>query len=467
MSKSSVTAAVEGFSKDEALVRHLLVVWPVVESILGAFSKATDLPIFVFLNDHLVFESPRDAMPAFCKAMLGSEETQELCIADAAKRAKMHESSYEDGIQLCHAGMLNGRREIDTGVGLLVVFFGAKRSEEPLAIDRREQVIAIAAAKDPDLASRLRQGATQNEQSHTIDSRDMDLMDAISEILARLFNATVGFRSLTINMAHELSVMMLGMGLLMKRIDSVSDNETKSSQLSTSMKKTRALVIAQCRLGLYIVRNFLSHASETRYTEVVRPQFKIINLREILSEMLDLHRPAAEKKGITIDETGVGELPTFIGSDMEIKRLLHNILNNAVKYSYHSVPTAHRSIRVRSKVPYDPGFRTQRFSLVFENYGLGLADDEKRNVFKAGFRGQQAVAEVPIGSGIGLSEALKIADAHHGEIRLNSKELFEERGQRTYLTTVEVILPYAREFRHLQKERQHDGPGRPRTLAMG
>jgi len=448
MSKSTVTAAVAGYSKDEALVRHLLVVWPVVESILGAFSKATDLPIFVFLNDHLVFESSREAMPPFCKAMLGSPHTQDLCIADAARRAKMHESSYEDGIQICHAGMLNGRREIDTGVGLLVVFFGGKRSDEPIAIRRREHVIAAVAEKDPELSSQLRQGAEQDGQTYSIDSRNMELMDAISEILARLFNATVGFRSLTINMAHELSVMMLGMGLLMQEMDSLIESLGPSRQeVSSSMAKAQSLIFAQCRLGLYIVRNFLSHASETRYSEVVRPQFKEINLREILTEMLDLHRPAAEQKGITIDDTGVDELPPFVGSDMEMRRLLHNILNNAVKYSYHSVPSARRSIRVRSKVPYDPGFRTQRFSLVFENYGLGLAEDEKRSVFQAGFRGQQAISEVPIGSGIGLSEALKIAKAHHGEIRLNSKELFAEKGQRTYLTTVEVILPYAREFR--------------------
>jgi signal transduction histidine kinase len=453
MSKSTVTAAVEGFSKDEALVRHLLVVWPVVESILGAFSKATDLPIFVFLNNHLVFETAKESMPPFCNAMLSSPETEARCIADAARRAKMHESTYDGGVQICHAGMLNGRREIDTGVGMLVVFFGAKRSDETIAVHRREQIISSLAAENPDLASKLKEAVSQDEHSHGIDSRDMELMDAISEILARLFTATVGFRSLTINMAHELSVMMLGMGLLIEEMDDLIDELNESGTLlSPQMGRTQSSIFAQCRLGLYIVRNFLSHASETRYTEVVRPQFREINLREILSEMLDLHRLAAEKKGITIDDTGLDELPTFVGNDMEMRRLLHNVLNNAVKYSYHSVPTAHRTIRVRSKVPYDPGFRSERFSLVFENYGLGLAEDEKRNVFKAGFRGQQAIAEVLIGSGIGLSEALKIAKAHHGDIRLNSKELFEEKGKRTYLTTVEVILPYARQFRFAKRK---------------
>lgn len=78
-----------------------------------------------------------------------------------------------------------------------------------------------------------------------------------------------------------------------------------------------------------------------------------------------------------------------------------------------------------------------------ENYGLGLAGEEVRDVFRAGFRGQQAVSEVPIGSGIGLSEALKIMKAHKGEIKLSSKKLYEDQHGQTYLTTVELIFPYA------------------------
>ena len=159
--------------------------------------------------------------------------------------------------------------------------------------------------------------------------------------------------------------------------------------------------------------------------------------------MVDLYRKNAIRKQITIDTSGVSNLPVVRGSAMEIRRLFHNILNNAVKYSYHSVPTAHRVVRVKSKIPYDPGFRQRRFAIAFENYGLGVTDAERANIFKPGFRGQQAIAEVPIGAGIGLSEAAKIMKAHRGQIRLYSKKLHEsEPGDRTYLTTVEVIFPY-------------------------
>ena len=206
---------------------------------------------------------------------------------------------------------------------------------------------------------------------------------------------------------------------------------------------TQTHMHTECRLGLYIVRNFLSHTSEARYNEAVKPNFEEIDLSSILMDMVDLYRMNAVRKRITIDMSGIAKLPTVRGSAMEIRRLFHNILNNAVKYSYHSVPTAQRVVRIKSKIPYDPGFRQPRFAIAFENYGLGVTDMERASVFKAGFRGQQAIAEVPIGAGIGLSEAAKIMKAHKGQIRFHSKELYEsEIGDRAYLTTVEVIFPY-------------------------
>ncbi|HLM57381.1 MAG TPA: hypothetical protein VK422_14805, partial [Pyrinomonadaceae bacterium] len=52
--------------------------------------------------------------------------------------------------------------------------------------------------------------------------------------------------------------------------------------------------------------------------------------------------------------------------------------------------------------------------------------------------------EVPIGSGIGLSEAAKIMRLHNGEIRMHSKRLHQQgEEQGPYLTTVDLIFPYA------------------------
>jgi signal transduction histidine kinase len=441
---ADIHEALGSSAKDEALARHFLIVWPVIESILRAFAKANRLPIFAYLNGHQVFRSPADAMPPFCSIMLGVPETEHLCVEDGRRRAARLEPDVEAGVQLCHAGFLNWRREIETGVGSLVILFGARTAELAEAERRRADVISLTSAGDPAQAERL--AASSIAAPERLTDENLGLLDAISEILRRLLSATVGFRTQTINMAHELTLMMVNLGLWVDEMNEMlRDFEATPARaaLLGEVMESQRLVQAQCRLGLYIVRNFLSHASETRYSEVSRTHFDPVDVREIVLEMINLHRLQASQKKVDFDVTGLTEMPKVYGSDMELRRLFHNVLNNAIKYSYHSVPNARRIIRIRSKVPYDPGFKRLRFSVSVENFGLGLTRDELRDVFRPGFRGQQAVSEVPIGSGIGLSEALKIMKMHRGDIKFTSKELYtDEQGGRTYLTTVEVIFPY-------------------------
>lgn len=434
--------------KEDALVRHFLSVWPLVTSILEAFSKATQLPIFVYLNEAKVFQSSIDTMPQFCSTMLKSPLTEKLCTQDGLNRARGLEPEIVPGIQCCHAGMISGRREIDTGcVGVFIVLFGSRKSIEQSAILRRKSIIQLARANSANLADQLEQADNSDIKTGIIEDSNIELMSAISDIIHRLLAAIVGFRSLTINMAHELSLMMLGLGLLAKNMEATleSKNIISDAQLIEDLEDNQKHILAESQLGLYVVRNFLSHTSESRYDEIVSPKFAEMNLANTLSDMIDLHKLHAGAKKILFESEGISDIPKIYGSDMEIRRLLHNILNNAIKYSYHSVNVAQRIVKIKAKIPYDPGFRSKRFSITFENYGLGVSEDERSKVLEPGFRGKQAAAQVPIGAGIGLSEAAKIMKIHDGEIKFRSKKLYgNESIDATYLTTIELIFPYSR-----------------------
>jgi len=448
MSLRELQAALKSAGQDDALVTHFVTIWPLIEGILEAFSKATALPIFAFLDGTKVFQSSLDTMPPFCREMLKSRHMASRCIADGQNRAAViapRSKSFRGDIQLCHAGMVNGRFDVDTvSLGTLSVLFGSKKAVGPEETARRETVIQTATNADVDLGDRLRRADATDTNTGDIGASNLALMHAITGVIERLIAATVGFRSLTINMAHELCLMMVGMGFLAQEtVDIVeSDDIRLGSASQTELSHHGRLMVNQCNLGLYVVRNFLSHASETRYAEVLRPRFADVDLAELLRDIIDLHRPAAAQKNLTIDFADT-TLPKIKGLPLEIQRLFHNVLNNAIKYSYHSIPEAHRVIRIRFQIPYDPGFAARRFAVVVENYGLGLTPLELRRVFSAGFRGAQAAAEVPIGSGIGLSESLKIMKVHGGSIKMRSRAVHEAADHhRTYLTSVSLIFPY-------------------------
>jgi signal transduction histidine kinase len=447
MSLRDLRAALDSKGQDDALVRHFLSVWPMIERILEAFSKATGLPIFGFLGDAKVFQSSIETMPPFCAVMLSAPELAQRCVADGLRRAQGIEPDVpdKDRIQYCHAGMLNGRCEIDTGfAGPLSVLFGSKKSVDAAASRSRKAIIASVGTMDSALAQQLRSADDSDLKAGEIASSDIALMTAIAGVIQQLIGATVGFRSLTINMAHELSLMMLNAGLLAREMKATIDESLAQGgdSAAANLRQQRQHIYNQCQLGLYVVRNFLSHTSETRYADVVRPQFSTVDLNALLIEMVELHKGFAATKSITVDVAPL-QLPTISGSAMELRRLFHNILNNAIKYSYHSIAETQRTIRVWFKVPYDPGFAHRRFAIVVENYGLGLKREEISHAFRAGFRGGQAAAEVAIGAGIGLSEALKIMKVHGGDIKIRSRQLHETSDRTpTYLTTVELIFRY-------------------------
>src|ERR1700724_835748 len=266
MSVTEAAAALSKLGKDDAVVHYFTTVWPLVEAILEAFSRATKLPIFVYLNTAKVFQSSLDTMPPFCAAMLTAPATAIQCVHDGVRRALGEEPELTKGVQLCHAGMVNGRCARQTCVGTLAVLFGAKRATNPEAHVRREAVVKRAERANPAVAALLRDAESEAADGGAIAPFDGNLMTAITEVIARLIDATVGFRVLTINMAHELSLVMLGLGLLSREMAELkpgNQQQDNSEEFLEKLERSQRHIQSEARLGLYVVRNFLSYSSQT------------------------------------------------------------------------------------------------------------------------------------------------------------------------------------------------------------
>jgi signal transduction histidine kinase len=443
MSIAELKTALRNSGRDDALSRQFVALWPRIEAMLTAFATATRLPIFVYLDNAKILNSPIHEMPDFCQFLLNSTELSQVCIDDASARAMSQAAGSQGDTQYCHAGFANRRHQIDTGcVGTLTIFFGARRDDSATATEKMNHAIATLAPDDLPVAQRLRAISALTPTSGPIETSDVMLMDAIVDILRKLLSSTLEASALSINMAHELCQTLLGLGLIAKEITQLPEDGTSPQAAHSRALHRRAL--HECQLGLYVVRNFLSHFSEERYKDVERPRFATVDMAALLEEMVDLHRDLAlEDKQVILDLEIPDQLPVIRGVDMELRRLMHNVLSNAIKYSYHkSAHASDRLIRIRTKIPYDPGFKSRRFAITFENYGLGLSGDELPHVFRPGFRGYQARKEQPIGSGIGLSEARKIMALHNGEIKLRSSVLHKGSSGTTFLTRVELIFPY-------------------------
>lgn len=154
---------------------------------------------------------------------------------------------------------------------------------------------------------------------------------------------------------------------------------------------------------------------------------------ELLEEAIDVFRSFAQDKGIDIvfrNQFGDGE-PTVPVSRSHLQHALHNIIHNAIKYSY-----SRQSRRRTVDVVLRP--QSKHFLLIkVQNYGVPIDPDEIPLVVKSGFRGRHSKERFRSGSGQGLFHTHATVRRHKGRMEISSTPV---KGGAA-VTVVEVYLP--------------------------
>jgi PAS domain S-box-containing protein len=149
----------------------------------------------------------------------------------------------------------------------------------------------------------------------------------------------------------------------------------------------------------------LLDASRLEAGEHLSLTFASCDLRTIAEELCDElssrhpHRFVLEAEG---DTTG-------IWSEDGLRRVLDNLLSNALKYGDPARPVTIRLRRV-----------DDRMLLAVHNHGTIIPVEEQQNLFRPFHRTPAAQASGQRGWGLGLSLVKGIVDAHHGVVKVES-----------------------------------------------
>jgi signal transduction histidine kinase len=117
---------------------------------------------------------------------------------------------------------------------------------------------------------------------------------------------------------------------------------------------------------------------------------------------------------LKIDETGasvaIGNLPTVAADPVQMRQLLQNLLENALKFRRDGVvPEVEVSARVGDGIA----------ELTVRDNGLGFEAQYAKRIFRA-FERLNGTSAYP-GTGIGLALCRKIVERHHGMISADSE----------------------------------------------
>lgn len=140
-----------------------------------------------------------------------------------------------------------------------------------------------------------------------------------------------------------------------------------------------------------------------------RYRFEARDLCELLQRVVEDFRGIAGQSGHQIALVADG--PAMVESDAEaLSRAIHNLLDNAVKYS--PTPTT---------VEVGLARHERDVRITVRDHGLGIPAGERTAIFSKFQRGEQAQTLGITGTGIGLAMVEEIVRAHHGRIWVDSE----------------------------------------------
>jgi signal transduction histidine kinase len=137
-----------------------------------------------------------------------------------------------------------------------------------------------------------------------------------------------------------------------------------------------------------------------------------VDLGPFLQEMEDLGRLMAEKKGIAFQSVRqLGGVSAWVFSRNGIRRVLENLLSNAVKYSHAGTTILLQAEAGNGKLVF-----------LVRDQGEGIRPEEISRLFREFGRTSTQPTAGEFSTGLGLSIARSIVEAHGGKIRVESKK---------------------------------------------
>jgi signal transduction histidine kinase len=185
--------------------------------------------------------------------------------------------------------------------------------------------------------------------------------------------------------AHDLSEPVAGIALLVRMLERHAEEPPSPDvlrQLRDSTERARDLI-----------DGVLAYAQAGELTT------ERVGLGRLMAEVKEDLRPSLEEAGATLE---VGVLPEVHGDPRQLRRVLQNLVRNAVKFRSDAPP------RVQVSALRD----SQEWVVTVRDNGIGVDPDHATRIFGMFFRASSATE----GAGIGLAVCRRIVEAHGGRI---------------------------------------------------
>ncbi len=220
---------------------------------------------------------------------------------------------------------------------------------------------------------------------------------SFNQMLDRLEGAVLELRQFTADASHELRTPLTVLKL------------QAQSALSSGALDPQAAALVRSQLEeIDTLKTMVEDLLTLSRLESGPSQRLPVDLADVVVETVEQFRPMAESKGIDLEVADLAAAPVE-GERSELRRVLQNLLDNALKYT-------DRGGRVSVALERNDG----SVRLRVRDTGAGIPASETERIFERFYRADPSRDRRTGGAGLGLAIVARIVDWHRGVVSVES-----------------------------------------------
>lgn len=211
-------------------------------------------------------------------------------------------------------------------------------------------------------------------------------------------------------LTHDLKTPLLAQQMVLETLEGSAKSDEHKRLLNGARESVQDLLdMVNSNLLFYKLES--SHVTLHRQQQALVPM-----LREVMGNL----QPLAEKKRMTLTLDAGLNLPDIRVDAVQLKRVFHNLISNAISYGYANTP-----IQITVQLQQSNGDQPDSLLVEIKNEGKGISTEDLPRVFDKYFSLSRKFKQ--IGTGLGLYIARRIVELHGGSIGAESNPGAETR----------------------------------------
>jgi heavy metal sensor kinase len=272
-------------------------------------------------------------------------------------------------------------------VTIVVGYFMAKKALRPVDQIRR----AAVKISSSNLDERIDVSGRRDELGR--------LAETFNAMIDRLKDTFQRINQFSIDVSHELKTPLT----ILKGETEVALRKEREKQDYQVLLKSNLEEID--RMSCIIDDLLLLSKADTRK---IKLDVEEVSLRDLILDVCMDMKVVADKKNVELEANELEDI-RLKGDELKLRRMLLNIVENAIKYS-------HAGGRVRVSSHANNGYAI----IYVKDNGIGISEMDIKYIFDRFYRADRSRKRAS-GSGLGLSISRWIAEAHQGGIEVESQ----------------------------------------------